>query len=101
MITKRLSRILLVGYGLLAAAAVAYELSIRIFDRGNSEFAGMLSVVVTFPSSLLMIAIGKTAFGVNVGDSDASFVVILGLSVLANAALIWAILGLLNRAREK
>jgi hypothetical protein len=97
MITKRLSRILAVCYGLLAASAVAYELGIRIFDRGNSEFAGMLSVALTLPASLLMIAIGKTAFGVNVGDSDAAFVVILGLSVFMNTGIIWVMLGLLNR----
>jgi hypothetical protein len=85
----------------LAIAAVAYELSIRVFDRGNSEFAGMLSTVVTLPSSLATIAIGKTAFGVNPGDSDFAFVTILGLSALANAGILWMILGWLSRPRAK
>ena len=63
MITNKLARILAGCYLLLAVSVVVYELSIRIFDRGNSEFAGMLSVVLTFPASLILIGIGK-AFGV-------------------------------------
>jgi len=90
-----------VSYLVLALAAVAYELSIRIFNRGNSEFAGMLSTAVTVPSSLALIAIGKTAFGVNPGDSDFAFVTILGLSALANAGILWMILGGLSRLRER
>ena len=88
-------------YLVLALVAVAYELSIRVFDRGNSEFAGMLSTVVTVPSSLALIGIGKTVFGVNPGDSDVAFVVILGLSALANAGFLWMILAWLSRLRER
>ncbi len=99
MTTKKLSTILIGCYLLLAASAVAYELSIRIFDRGNSEFAGMLSVVLTLPASLVLIWIGKAAFGVNVGDSDGSFVAILGLSALANACIVWLVFVLLSRQK--
>jgi hypothetical protein len=91
MITKKLGTILSGCYLVLAASAVAYEFSIRIFDRGNSEFAGMLSVVLTLPASLVLIWIGKATFGVNVGDSDGSFVAILGLSALANACIVWLV----------
>ena len=80
MITRKLGTILTGCYLVLAASAVAYELSIRIYDRGNSEFAGMLSMAVTLPASLLLVLIGKAAFSVNVGDSDVSFLVTLGLS---------------------
>jgi hypothetical protein len=72
----------------LAATAVAYELTIRIDDRGNSEFVGMLSMVVTLPVSLLLLSLSKAAFSGNVGDSDVAFLVILGLSALANACAI-------------
>ena len=99
MTTKKLSTILIGCYLLLAASAVAYELSIRIFDRGNSEFAGMLSVALTLPASLVLIWIGKAAFGVNVGDSDGSFVAILGLSALANACIVWLVFVLLSRQK--
>lgn len=99
MITNKLARILTGCYVLLAASAVAYELSIRIFDRGNSEFAGMLSAVLTFPASLILIGIGNEVFGVNVGDSDASFVVILGFSVLTNACIAWIISRSLSRPK--
>jgi hypothetical protein len=99
MITKKLSTILTGCYLLLAASAVAYELSIRIFDRGNSEFAGMLSVVLTLPVSLVLIWIGKAVFGVNVGDSDGSFVAILGLSALANACIVWLVFLMLRRQK--
>ena len=97
MTRKSLSALYLVQ----ALAAVAYELSIRVFDRGHSELAGMLSTVVTVPSSLALIAIGKTAFGVNPGDSDVAFVTILGLSALANAGILWMILGWLSRSSGK
>ncbi len=99
MITKKLGTILTGCYLLLAVSAVAYELSIRIFDRGNSEFAGMLSVALTVPASLVLIWIGKAAFGVNVGDSDVSFVAILGLSALANACIIWLVFVMLSRQK--
>ena len=85
------------GYLVLAASAIAYELGIRIFDRGNSEFAGMLSMALTLPSSLALVVMSRAVVGVTVGDSDASFVVILGLSALVNGFIIWAILRALSR----
>src|SRR2546425_11431565 len=96
--TKKLPTILTACYLALAASAVAYELSVRIYDRGNSEFAGMLSVFLTLPASLLLIWTGNAAFGVNVGDSDTSFVTILGLSALTNALIVWIVLRLLAAA---
>ena len=99
MITRKLRTVLAGCYLVLAASAVAYELSIRIYDRGNSEFAGMLSMAVTLPASLLLVLMSKSVFGVNVGDSDASFLVILGLSVLVNACILWMILALLSRQK--
>ncbi|MSP39652.1 MAG: hypothetical protein EXR70_14280 [Deltaproteobacteria bacterium] len=99
MITKKLSTILTGCYLLLAVSTVAYELSIRLFDRGHSEFAGMLSVALSLPASVAVIWIGKAAFGVNVGHSDVSFVVILGLSALANACIVWLVFVMLSRQR--
>ena len=99
MTTRKLGTILTGCYLVLAASAVAYELSIRIYDRGNSEFAGMVSMAVTLPGSLLVVLMGKAAFGVSVGDSDLSFLVILGLSALANACVIWMILVMLSRQK--
>lgn len=100
MIASKLGKILTGCYLLLAASAVVYELSVRIFDRGNSEFAGMLSVALTLPMSVLVIWIGTAAFGVNPGDSDPLFVVILGLSVLANACVVSLLLHMLTRSKQ-
>jgi len=99
MITRKLGTILTGCYLVLAASVIAYELSIRIYDRGNSEFAGMLSMALTLPASLLLVWMGKAAFSVNVGDSDVSFLVILGLSAFANACAIWMIFAMLSRQK--
>ena len=99
MITSKLGTIFTGCYLELSASAVAYELSIRIYDRGNSEFTGMLSMALTLPASLLLVWMSKAAFSVNVGDSDVSFLVILGLPALANAFLIWMILVTLSRQK--
>ena len=99
MITKKLGTILTGCYVVLAASAIAYELSIRLFDRAHSEFAGLLSVALTVPASLLLIWIGKVAFRANPGDSDLSFVVILGLSALVNACIVW--ISLVRLSRQK
>jgi hypothetical protein len=98
MANKR-TRIVSGCYLVLAVFTIVYELGVRIFDRGNSEFAGMLSAVITIPSSLVLIAIGKGVFKTNVGDSDGSFVIILGLSALANACIVWVISGWLSRSK--
>ena len=100
MITKRLAVIVTAAYLGLAAGALVYELGIRLRDRGNSEFAGMLTVVMTLPASVLVIAICKAIIGVSPGDSDAAFAMILGLSALANAGLLWGILTLLGRRQR-
>jgi hypothetical protein len=72
-------------YFVLAAASIAYELSIRVFDTGNSEFAGMLSFALTLPSSLVIHWVSVTVLGARVGDSNITFVSILTLSALCNA----------------
>jgi len=93
---RRIAWILAGSYLALVALSIGYELSIRLFDRGNSEFAGMLSAALTLPS-LLAVAVAGGAFGVHVGDSDVSFVVMLGLAALVNAAAIFAIARALRR----
>jgi len=50
-------------YLALAGVAIAYELSIRIYDTGNSEFAGMLSFLLTLPASLIVSFIAGRGFG--------------------------------------
>ena len=56
-------------------------------------------MAVTLPASLLLVFMSNAAFSVNVGDSDVSFLVILGLSALANACAIWMILVMLSREK--
>ena len=94
---SKLAWILAGSYLALAALTIGYELSIRLFDRGNSEFAGMLSAALTLPGVLAVISLVGLTLGVHVGDSDTSFVVILGLSALVNAAAIFAIARVLRR----
>lgn len=76
------------AYLVLATLSICYELSIRVFDTGNSEFAGMLSFVITLPSSLVVQWIAAALFGAKAGDSHVTFVVILGLAALLNASII-------------
>jgi hypothetical protein len=85
----------------IALLAIAYELSIRVYDTGNSEFAGMLSLLLTMPSSLLAAFIGKRGFGVNVGDSNFYFLVILGLAALANSLLVFIVARRFHSSAEK
>ena len=94
---SKLASILAGSYLALAALSIGYELSIRIFDRGNSEFAGMLSMALTLPTVLAAISIAGRTFGVRPGDSDTAFVVILGLAALVNAAAIFAIARAMRR----
>jgi hypothetical protein len=90
-LTKRAARAAGV-YLVLASACIAYELSVRLYNPGNSEFAGMLSALVTLPSSLVMFALTPRVFGVRVGDSDAAFVTILGAAALLNAGILFSLL---------
>ena len=82
----------------LASLLIAYELSVRLYNRGNSEFAGMLSAFVTLPSSLVMFVLTPALFGVRVGDSDAAFVTILGAAAALNALVLFL---LLNRSTKR
>lgn len=85
-------------YVLLALGAVAYELSIRIYDRGNSEFAGMLSFAFTLPSSIAVAFLSNRIAGVRVGDSDAAFVVLLVIAAVVNAFLLFVIVRRLTKS---
>lgn len=96
MKTPKLGIVLAGSYLALLGLSIAYELGIRVFDRGNSEFAGMLSVALTLPTSVLLIWLADSGFGVKVGGSDVSFVLILGLAALVNACLIYVIVSLLR-----
>ena len=87
---KKRAAIIAGVYLLIAVAAIAYELSIRLFDRGNSEFAGMLSFGLTLPSSIAVATISSRGLGVRVGDSDAAFVAILVVSAIVNALIVLA-----------
>ena len=78
-------------YVVLAACSIGYELSVRLYDRGNSEFAGMLSTALTLPSSVVVFSLIAWVFGIRVGDSDVTFVTILGLAAIVNAAFVLVI----------
>lgn len=76
-------------YLIVPALTVSYELSIRIFDTGNSEFAGMLSSLVTLPSFVVVLGVGAKVFGARPGDSNLAFVAMFLAAALMNAALIY------------
>ena len=91
MKTSKLGIILAGAYLVLLGMSIAYELSIRIYDRGNSEFAGMWSIALTLPTGVLLVWLADSGFGIKVGGSDVSFVLILGLAALMNACIIYVI----------
>jgi hypothetical protein len=99
--TSNTAIILTVSYLVLTGLSIVYELSIRIYDRGNSEFAGVLSTGLTLPTSVLLIGVAESVFGVRIGDSDVAFVSILGLSALMNACIIYVIVRLLSKLIKK
>jgi hypothetical protein len=82
-------------YLLLVGIVFASEFHTRVFDRGNSEMAGMVTYLLTMPSSILVDWLAKTLFGVGVGDTDLSFTLILSFSALLNAVLIFLLISLL------
>ena len=51
--------------------STAYEPSVRIYDRGHSELAGMMSISLTLPTGVLLAWLTESELGVKVGDSDA------------------------------
>lgn len=82
-------------YLLLVGIVFAAEFHTRVSDRGNSEMAGLATYLLTMPSSILVDWLSKTMFGVNVGDTDLAFTLVLGFSALLNAILIFLLISLL------
>ena len=87
-------------YLIVPALTMSYEMGIRVYDTGNSEFAGMLSALVTLPSILLVQGFAGTLFGVRAGDSNLAWIAVFGLSALTNAGLIWGAARLVGRRRD-
>ena len=53
---------------------------------------GLVTYLLTMPSSSLIEWIAETIFGVKIGGSDVLFTVILVLSVILNAVFVYLIL---------
>jgi hypothetical protein len=98
--TRRFAAIVAGTYLLLAALLIRYELSVRMLHTAQ-ELTGLLSAGFTLPSIILVQVIAAAAFGVRMGDSDATFVTIPGLAALLNAFLLYlAIRGFQRPARR-
>lgn len=82
-------------YFAFAGFFFASELYTRLYDRGNSEMAGLVTFLLTTPSSFLIDWLSNSLFGIAVGSSDTGFVSILGLSLLLNSAVIYLIISIL------
>ena len=96
MKTSNLRIVLLGFYLVLVGLCIAYELSIRIYDPGRSEFAGMLSVAITLPASLLIFFF-STVFHFNPAATHATFAIVLGLCGLLNACLICLVVRIIQK----
>jgi hypothetical protein len=92
MKTTWLCEIIPLLYFLFTGFVFASELYTLIYDRGNSEMAGLGSYLLTTPSSFLIEWIANLLFAVKIGTSDTAFTVILGLSVILNTALLYLIM---------
>jgi hypothetical protein len=97
MKTSKLALILAVLYLLLTGFVIAGELHTRIYNTANSEFAGMISIGLTLPTSLLMAWLLSSITGTQLGDSNAAFVIILGSAAIVNAVLIYFLCRTLSR----
>jgi hypothetical protein len=91
-----MSVIFTVVYLLFVGFFFANELYVRLYDRGNSEMAGLVTYFLTLPSSWLIDSVSKSLFGMDVGSSDTSFIFILGSSAVLNATIILLILRILS-----
>lgn len=104
MTNNRISFIVAFLYLFLAGAIFASELYKRIYDRGNSEMAGLATYLLTMPSSSIIDRIAESVFGIKNGGSDAGFIIIAALSAIMNSIFVYliimALLGLLRRTAE-
>ncbi|MDI1243587.1 MAG: hypothetical protein PSX80_16880 [bacterium] len=57
---------------------LAHETYLRIYDRGNSEMAGVGTFIFTLPSSLAVDRLLNLVTEKPIGSSDATFVLVLG-----------------------
>ena len=89
-LNKRAPLITSLSYSLIASVVALSEVHTRIFDRGNSEMAGLATYLVTLPSSATVDVIMETA-GSPIGSSDTAFMLYCGLSVLINSGLVFLV----------
>ena len=75
----------------MVALSILYEWVQRVWHPGTSEFAGMITTVLTLPSSLLVFRVARAGFGIRPGDTALTFVALLGLSGLINAGLLYGL----------
>jgi hypothetical protein len=78
-------------YFLFAAGLALSELYTRIFDRGNSELAGLVTYAITLPSSIVADRALLLA-GMPIGGSDVAFVLFCALSVGVNSLLVYVLM---------
>ena len=83
--------VLAASYLLVVGLSIFYEIGLRIHDMAHSEFSGWLSAVLTLPSILLVNFSSSSVMGVRMGDSNTSFVLIVGFAATLNAAIIYAL----------
>ena len=88
MKAARLAPLIAAGaYFLIAGGIALSELHTRIFDRGNSEMAGLATYAIALPSSYVTDSILEFA-GMPIGGSDTAFMLFCVLSVLVNSMLV-------------
>jgi len=88
------------SYFALAAAVIAYELSIFVRTPPNAGWTGMLSMFMTLPTCLAVAKVYKQMFGTTAGESHAAFVAIMGLSALVNAVILYFVISVVFTPRR-
>jgi len=87
---RKLNATIVGTYLVLAEALISYELRLRM-SHVATVTPGMWSYGFTLPSSFFVQLIATAVFGANIGDSNVTFVGIIGLGALVNSLLLFGL----------
>jgi hypothetical protein len=87
---RKLNATIVGTYLILAEALISYELRLRVSHMATAT-TGIWSYGFTLPSSFFVQLTATALFGANIGDSNVTFVAIIGLGALVNSLLLFAL----------
>ena len=74
------------AYLVLALALIIFEYSEFIHPPGDGRWVGMISMMVTLPTSIVVNFVARQIGAPSPGESPVAFLAIMGVAALLNAA---------------